>query len=94
MHRMAFVPVMHRMLFGDGTIVMMHWVRRLGVGRWAFLFFAHRNQFHPALGTFPRMILHHFRMHDAGVLLALSRRVLIGRRRRCLREQRRMDCRY
>ena len=85
MARMAFVPVMHRMPFGGVTIVMMHWVRHLcigrwalSVGRWAFLFFAHRNQFHPALGTFPRMILHHFRMHDAGVLLALSRRVLCG----------------
>ena len=75
---MAFVPVMHRVPFGGVTIVMMDWVRRLCVGRWAFPFFAHRNQFHPALGTFPRMILHHFRMHDAGVLLALSRRVLCG----------------
>ena len=28
------------------------------------------------------MILHHFRMHDAGVLLTLRRRVLIGLRRR------------
>jgi hypothetical protein len=45
------------------------------------------HQFHSALRTLPRMILHHFRMPDAGIL-RLSRRW-----RRRLRKQGRMDCR-
>jgi len=61
------------------------WV--LGVVRWAFLFFFNRHQFHPTLRTVTGVILHHFRMYDAGVVR------LLQRGRRCLRKQRRMDCR-
>lgn len=59
----------------------------LDVGRWAFLSRPNWHQFHSALRTSSRMILHHVWMHDAGVMR------LLGRRCRGLRKQRRVDCR-
>ena len=65
-------------------------VNRLRLGRWMFgvrcwmfVICLRRHQFHPTFGTFTRMILHNFGMHDASVLR--------GFRFRSLRQERGCD---